>query len=66
MFWNVVLNIILILLGLFVLFSIAALIMKPSSVYKNQPEQKNPMEGKKVVFVADENDKENADGVKGH
>lgn len=27
---------------------------------------RNPFEGKKVVFVADENDSENADGVRGH
>lgn len=27
---------------------------------------KNPMEGKKVVFVEDSTDKENADGVRGH
>ena len=27
---------------------------------------KNPMEGKKVIFVPDENEKENADGVRGH
>lgn len=39
---------------------------KGDSVYKNEPEQSNPMAGKKVVFIADENDKENADGVKGH
>ena len=39
---------------------------KASSVYENDLNQKNPMEGKKVVFVEDENDKENADGVKGH
>lgn len=39
---------------------------KGDSVYKNEPEQRNPMAGKKVVFIADENDKENADGVKGH
>ena len=29
-------------------------------------EYQNPMEGKLVVFVEDENDKENADGVRGH
>ena len=29
-------------------------------------EYQNPMEGKKVVFVEDDNDKENADGVRGH
>lgn len=39
---------------------------KPDTVYDSEPEQKNPLEGKKVVFVEDENDKENADGVKGH
>ena len=26
----------------------------------------NPMQGKKVIFVEDINDKENADGVRGH
>ena len=26
----------------------------------------NPMQGKKVIFVEDANDKENADGVRGH
>lgn len=36
------------------------------SRYENQPEQKNPMEGKKVVFVEDDRDKENADGLRGH
>lgn len=33
---------------------------------KNSDEYMNPMEGKKVVFVEDEQDPENADGVKGH
>lgn len=32
---------------------------------KNKPDQ-NPMEGKKVVFIPDKEDSENADGVKGH
>ncbi len=39
---------------------------KDSSVYNDVPEQKNPFAGKKVIFVEDENDKENADGMKGH
>lgn len=39
---------------------------KGSSIYENDPEQKNPMEGKKVKFVENENDKENADGIRGH
>ena len=48
------------------ILGIVALIIKPSSVYRNDPAQKNPMEGKTVVFVRDENDKENADGLRGH
>ena len=55
-----------ILVGSFSLLGIAGLIKKPSSVYKNSPEQKNPLEGKKVVFVQNDNEKENADGVRGH
>ena len=44
----------------------ALLSKKKDSVYANEPEQKNPMENKRVSFVEDENDKENADGVRGH
>lgn len=50
----------------FVGMNVLAKKRKGSSVYENEPEQKNPLEGKKVIFVADENDKENADGVRGH
>lgn len=50
----------------FVVLSVAAKKNKGNSVYDNEPEQKNPMAGKKVEFVEDENDKENADGVRGH
>lgn len=50
----------------FVGMNVLAKKKKGSSVYENEPEQKNPLEGKKVIFVADENDKENADGVRGH
>ena len=46
--------------------SILAKKKKPSSIYENDKGQKNPFEGKKVILVEDENDKENADGVKGH
>lgn len=55
------------LLGIaFVGLSAIAKKTKADSVYENEPEQKNQLEGKKVVFIKDENDKENADGVKGH
>lgn len=50
----------------FVGMSIVAKKKKASSVYENELEQENPFEGKKVIFVEDENDKENTDGVKGH
>ena len=52
--------------GVFLILEVIALITRPGSRYKNSPEQKNPMEGQMVVFVEDENDKENADGVRGH
>lgn len=50
----------------FVTTFIVAKKKKAASVFEDEPEQKNPLEGKKVVFVEDENDKENADGVRGH
>lgn len=43
-----------------------AVIMKPDSVFKNHPAEWNPMQGKYVRFIADESERENADGVKGH
>ena len=46
--------------------SIVAKKKKSSSIYENDKEQKNPYEGKKVILVKDQNDKENADGVRGH
>ena len=66
MFWTVIGIILLCLLGLLAFLGLIALCVRPSSVYARQPEQKNPFEGKLVVFVEDENDKMNADGVRGH
>ena len=34
------------------------------SVYADQPEEQNPVEGKKVVFVENDAETENADGLK--
>lgn len=53
-------------LGIIILLAIVAIIKKPSSVYKDKPEEQNPMQGKMVRFVENQNEKENADGVKGH
>lgn len=43
-----------------------AAVKKPGSVYKNDKAQQNPMEGKKVRFVENDRETENADGVRGH
>lgn len=51
---------------IFVILSVIAFVTKPSSTYKNAKEEQNPMQGKTVLFVANENEKENADGAKGH
>ena len=66
MFLKVILTILAILAVAFILMVILALAKKKSSVYGNEPEQKNPLEGKKVVFVESKNEPENADGVRGH
>lgn len=39
---------------------------KADSIYENEPKEKNELEGKRVIFVEDENYKENADGVRGY
>ena len=46
--------------------AVVGAIKKPGSVYKDKPEERNPMEGKKVKFVEDETEPANADGVCGH
>ena len=52
-----------IVLGFITMMALLAVLLKPASVYHNKPEEKNPMEGKKVRFVEDAAEKENADGV---
>ena len=54
------------LLVVMIILSIVAIAMKPSSVYRNKPEEQNPMEGKVVRFVENNNEKVNADGMRGH
>lgn len=50
----------------FAVMGIVAKKKKAGSVYDDKPEEKNPLEGKRVVFVPSEDDVENADGVRGH
>ena len=45
---------------------VTAIVKKRDSIYKNEKDQQNPMENKKVIFVKDDKDKQNADGVCGH
>jgi len=45
---------------------VVALIKRPGSRYQNKPEEQNPMEGKMVRFFEDDEEPENADGVRGH
>lgn len=66
MILKVVLTILAILVVAFLVTSVVAMLKKKSSRYGDKPEQKNPLEGKKVVFVENENEPENADGVRGH
>ena len=51
---------------IFLIMALVAVIKKPASVYKNKPEEKNPMEGKMVKFVMVDSEPSNADGVHGH
>lgn len=50
----------------FVGMMVLAKLKKGESVYDDDIKEKNPLEGKKVHFVENKEDKENADGVKGH
>lgn len=50
----------------FVAVSVVAGKKKSDSTYKNTSEQRNTMEGKKVIFIENEKETENADGVCGH
>ena len=51
---------------IFIMLGVIVKKKKKDSVYGNEPEQKNPMEGKRVIFVEDEKEKKNADGRHGH
>ena len=46
--------------------TVIGFVKKPGSVYKNNPEEWNPMEGKRVRFVENASEPANADGARGH
>ena len=64
---NIILLIFLAMVGSMIVgFSALAIHKKPGSIFEDEPEQKNPMEGKRVRFVKNPDESENADGVRGH
>ena len=66
MAWKVIKTIIIVLCIVFVLMYVTAKAKKGKSIYKDEPKQQNPLEGKKVIFVENKDEAENADGVRGH
>ena len=55
-----------VLLLVLCVLAILAAVSKPGSIYYGKPNEKNPMEGMMVRFIANPDEKENADGVRGH
>lgn len=65
--WKKIIGILAATMGvMFVITSVVAKKKKGSSQYENESDQKNPLEGKKVIFVENDEEIENADGVRGH
>ena len=50
----------------FVVMRGAAKKRRPASEYEDRPEEQNPLKGKKVVFVENDREPMNADGMRGH
>lgn len=65
--WKKIMSILAATMGTtFVITSLVAKIEKGKSQYKDESNQMNPLEGKKVVFIENDDEIENADGVRGH
>lgn len=60
---TIVIAIVILIIAIFILFVIKK---QKESRYFHLPNEKNPFEGKKVIFIEDDNDEVNADGVRGH
>ena len=64
---KIIIEAIIAVLGMaFIILVVIGKKKKKDSCFENDPAQKNPLEGKKVVFIENENETENADGVRGH
>lgn len=55
-----------VLLAVAIMMAVLGVIKKPGSIYKENTAEQNPMEGKKVKFVSNNSELENADGVRGY
>lgn len=55
-----------VLLAILIMLAIIGVLCKPASIYRDKPNEQNPMEGKMVRFVENQDEPENADGVRGH
>ena len=65
--WKAIIGISAAVIGTaYVVTTVIAKKKRGESRYDDAPEEKNPLEGKKVVFVNNEDEPENADGVRGH
>lgn len=65
--WKKIVEITIVTVGTaFLITSIVGKKKQGESRYENDPDQKNPLEGKKVVFVENTEESENADGMCGH
>lgn len=65
--WKKIMSILAATMGTtFVITSLVAKKEIGKSQYKDESNQMNPLEGKKVVFIENDDEIENADGVRGH
>ena len=65
--WKKIMSILAATMGTtFVITSLVAKKEKGKSQYKDESNQMNPLEGKKVVFIENDDEIETADGVRGH
>ena len=65
--WKKIRGILATILGItYVVTTIVAKKKKGKSQFEDEPSQMNPLEGKKVIFIENDDEIENADGVRGH
>ena len=65
--WKKIMGILATTLGTtYAVTTIVAKKKKGKSQFEDEPGQMNPLEGKKVIFVENDDEIENADGVRGH